>query len=652
MKFTAFTCALLFTLAAHAQSSFLPKNLGAGVNSEYDEVSPVISSDRKTILFNRRNHPQNGFGEKNSTDIWISNLQPDGSWSQAERSNSLNIGQHNIILSITADGRGLLINTDEGLSLSVWQNEAWSAPQKLNIKGSDDATLSADGKYLIVRKHSKLLVYERSENGSLKDPITIEGLKAKVNTPFLSIDNKTLYFSSANKGKGSDIYRVTRLNDEWSAWSTPEALNDTINTAGDEAWLRTSLNGAWGYYSSTFNSTGKGDIFMIKLFEDQPYVLVTGSVVNAKTKRLLSHKDVQLLINGKPSENIVFNRDSATFKAKLPFGKEYTITADLYQYGAKPLHVDATKDTEFRSLHADLEEEPVPFVLVKGKLLIKNTDQTIPASARPRIMIDGEEIDSAKVDLEKGTYSIKLNHGTVYYVQVSARRFESLPDLIDLKGIDGYEEITLDLQADAEKMAIVSGMIINKKTNTTLPPEINTGVRVEGVSSIAAIVDSLQNVYELRFPLKSAYILSAVAEGFYPIYETIDLTQESNEVNITRNLLIVPFERGQSVLLKGIFFKPDNVTLDPSSLPELDRLVSFLATNPKVKIEIGAHTDPSSKVSTLNQAKAVANYITTQGIAKNRVTARGYGSSKPVTSNKTPAGMAQNRRIEFIFLDK
>ncbi|HEY9047129.1 MAG TPA: OmpA family protein [Ohtaekwangia sp.] len=652
MKFTAFTCALLFTLSAHAQSTFLPKNLGAGVNSAYDEVSPVISSDRKTILFNRKNHPMNGFGEKNSTDIWISNLQADGTWSEAERSPSLNISQHNIILSITADGHALLLSTDEGLSLSIWQNEAWSAPQKLNIKGSDDAALSADGKYLLVRKHSKLLVYERGENGSLKEPITVTGLKAKVKTPFLLIDNKTLYFSSSTKGKGTDLFRVKRLNDEWSAWSAPEALNDTINTAGDETYLRTSLNGAWGYYSSTNNSTGKGDIFMAKLFEDQPYVLVTGKVINAKTKRVLTNKDIQILADGKPTENIVFNRDSATFQAKLPFGKKYTLSASLYQYGAKPYIVDATHDKEFRYINTDLEEEPVPFVLLKGKLLIKNTDQAIPASALAKIMVDGEEIDSAHVDLEKGTYSIKLNHGTVYYVQVSARRFESLPDLVDLKGVDGYEEVTLDLQADAEKMAIVTGRIINKKTNNTLPPEISTGVKVEGVSSVAAIVDSLQSVYELRFPLRASYTLSAVASGFYPLYENIDLTQESNEVTINRDLTLVPFERGQSVLLKNIFFKPDNVTLDATSYPELDRLILFLTANPKVKIEIGAHADPSSKVSTLNQAKAVANYITAQGIAKNRITSRGYGASKPVASSKTPEGKAQNRRIEFTFTEK
>jgi outer membrane protein OmpA-like peptidoglycan-associated protein len=651
MKLPAFICALLFVFSAQAQSTFIPKNLGSGINSAYDEVNPVISPDRKTIFFSRKDHPQNGYGAKKSADIWTSSLQPDGTWSTAERSASLNLGQYNYPLALTADGNTLLLYTDEGLSLSSKQNDTWSAPQKLNIKGSSDATLSADGKSLLYRKGSKLYILEKNENGSWKDAIVAEGLKGKIQTPHLLVDNKTLYYTTERKNKGKDLFIVKRLDTEWTTWSAPIALNDTINTAGDESSLKTNINGAWGYYSSTTNSTGKGDIFEVKLFEDRPYVLVSGKVVNAKTKRVLKGKDITIVMDGKPVEHAI-NKDSATFEIKVPFGKSHAITAELYQYGAKSYTIDASRDKEYREVTIDLEEEPVSFVLLKGKLLIKNTDQTIPASAKAKIIVDGEEIDSAVIDHTKGTYAIKLTHGTIYYVQVSARHFESLPDVVDLKSVDGYEEITFDLQADAEKMAIVTGRIIDKKTGNVLATGVKADVKVEGVSSVTAVIDSLKSEYELRFPLKDRYTLSAVVADYYPVYETIDVVNETSEVRITHDLIVVPVERGQSVLLNNIVFEPGKTVLAAASFPELDRLAAYLEANPHVRIDIGAHTNPSVKVSTANQAKAVATYLFGKGIAKNRITHHGYGTSKPVASNKTPEGKALNKRIEFTFLEK
>lgn len=651
MKLPAFICALLFVFSAQAQSTFIPKNLGSGINSVYDEVNPVISPDRKTIFFSRKDHPQNGYGAKKSADIWTSSLQPDGTWSTAERSASLNLGQYNYALALTADGNTLLLYTDEGLSLSSKQNDTWSAPQKLNIKGSSDATLSADGKSLLYRKGSKLYILEKNENGSWKDAIVAEGLKGKIQMPHLLVDNKTIYYTAERKNKGKDLFIIKRLDTEWTTWSAPIALNDTINTTGDESSLKTNINGAWGYYSSTTNSTGKGDIFEVKLFEDRPYVLVSGKVVNAKTKRVLKGKDITIVMDGKPVEHAI-NKDSATFEIKVPFGKSHSIAAELYQYGAKSYTIDASRDKEYREVTINLEEEPVSFVLLKGKLLIKNTDQTIPASAKAKIIVDGEEIDSAVIDYTKGTYAIKLNHGTIYYVQVSARHFESLPDVVDLKSIDGYEEITFDLQADAEKMAIVTGRIIDKKTGNVLATGIKADVKVEGVSSVTAVIDSLKSEYELRFPLKDRYTLSAVVTDYYPVYETIDVVNETSEVRITHDLIVVPVERGQSVLLNNIAFEPGKTVLAAASFPELDRLAAYLEANPHVRIDIGAHTNPSVKVATANQAKAVATYLFGKGIARNRITYHGYGTSKPVASNKTPEGKALNKRVEFTFLEK
>ena len=74
--------------------------------------------------------------------------------------------------------------------------------------------------------------------------------------------------------------------------------------------------------------------------------------------------------------------------------------------------------------------------------------------------------------------------------------------------------------------------------------------------------------------------------------------------------------------------------------------------NPGIKIEIQGHTDSDASTShnqalSERRAKSVATYLTKKGIAAKRLTTKGYGESKPVASNKTKEGKAENRRVEL-----
>ena len=81
-------------------------------------------------------------------------------------------------------------------------------------------------------------------------------------------------------------------------------------------------------------------------------------------------------------------------------------------------------------------------------------------------------------------------------------------------------------------------------------------------------------------------------------------------------------------------------------------MVQLLNANPKIKIEVGGHTDNTGDIKkntalSSNRAKAVLNYLTTKGIAASRLTSKGYADLKPIADNKTDAGKAQNRRTEI-----
>jgi OOP family OmpA-OmpF porin len=77
-----------------------------------------------------------------------------------------------------------------------------------------------------------------------------------------------------------------------------------------------------------------------------------------------------------------------------------------------------------------------------------------------------------------------------------------------------------------------------------------------------------------------------------------------------------------------------------------------MKANPDVKVEIQGHTDSRGSLA-LNErlsqqrAEAVRDYLIGQGIAAERLTARGYGPHNPIASNETADGRAQNRRVEL-----
>ena len=89
-----------------------------------------------------------------------------------------------------------------------------------------------------------------------------------------------------------------------------------------------------------------------------------------------------------------------------------------------------------------------------------------------------------------------------------------------------------------------------------------------------------------------------------------------------------------------------------SSQFELDHLVEILKKYPETRIEIGGHTDNTGDAATSQQlsrarANAVSQELVKKGIESSRVTAVGYGSSKPMATNDTEAGRAQNNRTEI-----
>jgi len=101
---------------------------------------------------------------------------------------------------------------------------------------------------------------------------------------------------------------------------------------------------------------------------------------------------------------------------------------------------------------------------------------------------------------------------------------------------------------------------------------------------------------------------------------------------------------------RNIFFETGKATLLKKSFKALADMVTLLSENETVSLAIEGHTDNTGAAKTnailsQNRANAVLNYLVKNGIEKARLSATGFGSTKPVATNKTANGRAQNRRV-------
>jgi len=110
-------------------------------------------------------------------------------------------------------------------------------------------------------------------------------------------------------------------------------------------------------------------------------------------------------------------------------------------------------------------------------------------------------------------------------------------------------------------------------------------------------------------------------------------------------------------VLVGVNFEFGKSDLSPESYPILVNAVQVLISNPDMKVEIQGHTDnigsdSFNKKLSEQRAETVKRFLVAKGVAASRLSTVGFGSSNPVSDNKTAEGRSLNRRIEFKVLGK
>ncbi len=408
----AITLLVIASLTALAQpkpdstgaSATKAENLGAQVNSEYNEINPMIAPDGRTLYFARISHPNNTHGEKGSQDIWYSEFdEASKQWGPARRMGfPLNKDEYNCAYSITPDGQTMLVKGQynngnyetRGFSTSKKTAGGWAPPQKIDIpnyvnlsKGQFDCGfLSADGKVLMMafseKKNSKeddVYVSFRQKDGSWSKPMDLGpevNTKFTETTPFLAPDGATLYFSSDREGGlgSNDIYVTKRVDKTWKHWSKPVNLGPKVNTDGYDAYYTLGASGDYAYLTTFKSTLGKGDIVRVKLTDDQPtnqpgkvgggddvaqtdvtrpdpVALISGKVIDQTTGKPIEARIVyQTLPDGVEAGEATSDPITGEYKIVLPYGQKYSMRAIAKDFIAEGDNVDLTQMKGFQEI--------------------------------------------------------------------------------------------------------------------------------------------------------------------------------------------------------------------------------------------------------------------------------------------------------------
>lgn len=217
--------------------------------------------------------------------------------------------------------------------------------------------------------------------------------------------------------------------------------------------------------------------------------------------------------------------------------------------------------------------------------------------------------------------------------------------------IDLYE-ISLPQPLQPHRTIFVQGTVYDNATKEPLKSQfqlvnINTGDTLQ-----TAFTEPKQVNILLYLPIGYDYALNVSADGYMMNSKHFSLKDIPDGVE--RFDIDVPMEKitaGTTIVLNNIFFETDKYDLRRESDYELGRLIKFLNDNPKIKIEIGGHTDNTgseqhNRLLSQNRANSIVTYLISKGIAPARLTSRGYGSSSPAAPNDTPENRAKNRRTE------
>ncbi|MDQ3100447.1 MAG: OmpA family protein [Bacteroidota bacterium] len=224
-------------------------------------------------------------------------------------------------------------------------------------------------------------------------------------------------------------------------------------------------------------------------------------------------------------------------------------------------------------------------------------------------------------------------------------------------GLGDLDLYSFELYPEARPLPVsyIRGVVTDKSTGKPVEADVELFDITSGELATAAYSDPQTGEFLVALPVGQEYALSASSEGYLFFSENYNVPESAVKEPYTLNVPLSPLTAGSTIALRNIFFNTASYDLLPASNTELEKLVRLLKGNPTLRIELGGHTDDvgsddaNLKLSD-QRANTVRTYLVATGIEAERITAKGYGETKPIESNDSEEGRAQNRRTEVTVL--
>ncbi len=342
-------------------------DFGTQLPIEYPSHSPVLGPDESIYIFASSNYLGNPQSKvKKNDDVYCMYFE-NGKWTKPEPLTNINTNSDEAPVSISPDGSQLIIyRNDNGVDGNLYycdllEGKVWSKPRKfpntINSSAQEThATLSSNGNILYFTSDRKggfggldIYMSQKDEKGNWQEAVNMgSGINSPYNdeSPHLQANSDIFYFSSDRPESlgGMDVFRCRIVNN--SEASDVRNIGYPINTAGNDMFFKTSLDGEKGFFTTSCRSSRGNLNLQVVVFKDIdlfPNVVVKGLVVYAPHDTL---KNLNVKLFNIKSREIV---DSGTtenkkgyYSFRLNSQQKYfaSFEYDGYVYFSKPFKIE------------------------------------------------------------------------------------------------------------------------------------------------------------------------------------------------------------------------------------------------------------------------------------------------------------------------
>jgi OOP family OmpA-OmpF porin len=344
------------------------------INTSYEEYSPIITKDGKTLHFAAEDLP-NGEG---GYDAYFVEKQADGTWGEPQSFDVFNSETHEGLLAINGDEDVIILFGNYPGSFgggdifySIYDGNSWSYPCNVGATINSDnweaqANLSQDGRFLFYVSDRDGGQGASGTTDIYMTEITNEGWTQPINlgpvinstgseyTPFLAADNKTLYFASTGHFGfgGRDLFVSRRLDDSWTNWSEPVNMGKFINTIDDDEYFTLPASGTRGFIvrPGGLLHENSDDIFEFIIppsLRPETLVNVYGEVMDETDSAaavLIRYYDQE---TGEEVAKTASRRYDGQYGVSLPANKIYDVIIDMKGFLYYQTELDLTDLTKY-----------------------------------------------------------------------------------------------------------------------------------------------------------------------------------------------------------------------------------------------------------------------------------------------------------------